>query len=242
MLLCGHLNWFWHIGGQHFTARVLLDVLLPLALDAPPSRGRALARLAAAMVSTATGEWERSLAESVSGYEDGRAIGDAAVAAEGKMFVGYSCLSLGRMDDAAAALDDAMALSANGVCDFLHGISLTLKGMLRFVTGDLEAGRALIKKARVVQERLHDREGGGMALSFLAQMSFARGDLVGATGEATERLAPTGHIRVLGELWEAHSSSDVPPGARVRVIAVDGLKLEVEPVRAPAAPREGEGR
>jgi membrane-bound serine protease (ClpP class) len=66
--------------------------------------------------------------------------------------------------------------------------------------------------------------------------------LVGATGEATERLAPTGHIRVLGELWEAHASSEVPPGARVRVVAVDGLKLEVEPVRAPAAPREGEGR
>ena len=22
LLLCGHLNWFWHIGGQHFTARV----------------------------------------------------------------------------------------------------------------------------------------------------------------------------------------------------------------------------
>ena len=25
LLLCGHLNWFWHIGGQHFTARVVLD-------------------------------------------------------------------------------------------------------------------------------------------------------------------------------------------------------------------------
>jgi membrane protein implicated in regulation of membrane protease activity len=27
--------------------------------------------------------------------------------------------------------------------------------------------------------------------------------LVGATGEVSERLAPMGHIRVLGELWEA---------------------------------------
>ena len=222
LLLCGHLNWFWHIGGQHFTARVLLDVLLPLALDAPPSRGRALARLAAAMVSTATGEWERSLAESVSGYEDGRAIGDAAVAAEGKMFVGYSCLSLGRMDDAAAALDDAMALSANGVCDFLHGISLTLKGMLRFVTGDLEAGQALIEKARVIQERLHDREGGGMALSFLAQMSFARGDLVGATAlydQALDALATIGDqpevARVHCEMgWTALAAGDVPAAQR----------------------------
>ncbi len=54
--------------------------------------------------------------------------------------------------------------------------------------------------------------------------------LIGATGEATERLAPSGHIRVLGELWEARSSAEVPPGARVRVVAVNGLTLEVEAV------------
>ena len=54
--------------------------------------------------------------------------------------------------------------------------------------------------------------------------------LIGSTGEATERLAPSGHIRVLGELWEARSSSEVPPGARVRVVAVNGLTLEVEAV------------
>ena len=54
--------------------------------------------------------------------------------------------------------------------------------------------------------------------------------LVGATGEVTERLAPSGHIRVLGELWEAHSSSELPAGARVRVVAVHGLTLEVEAV------------
>ena len=31
LLLCGHLNWFWHIGGQHLTARVTVDALLALA-------------------------------------------------------------------------------------------------------------------------------------------------------------------------------------------------------------------
>jgi membrane-bound serine protease (ClpP class) len=53
-------------------------------------------------------------------------------------------------------------------------------------------------------------------------------NLVGATGEVSERLAPSGHIRVLGELWEARSSSELPSGSRVRVVAVDGLTLEVE--------------
>ncbi len=54
--------------------------------------------------------------------------------------------------------------------------------------------------------------------------------LIGATGEATERLAPSGHVRVRGELWEARSSSELPAGSRVRVVAVHGLVLEVEPV------------
>lgn len=61
--------------------------------------------------------------------------------------------------------------------------------------------------------------------------------LVGATGEATERLAPSGQIRVLGELWEARSSSELPAGSRVRVVAVHGLTLEVEAVdEAASAP------
>jgi membrane-bound serine protease (ClpP class) len=55
-------------------------------------------------------------------------------------------------------------------------------------------------------------------------------NLVGATGEAAERLAPSGHVRVLGELWEANSSSELPRGARVRVVAVNDLTLEVEAV------------
>ena len=64
--------------------------------------------------------------------------------------------------------------------------------------------------------------------------------LVGATGEVTEPLAPVGHIRVLGELWQARSSSELSPGSRVRVVAVDGLVLEVEAIDE-AATTAGEG-
>ena len=55
-------------------------------------------------------------------------------------------------------------------------------------------------------------------------------NLVGATGKVTTPLAPIGQIRVKGELWEAHSSTPLDPGARVRVVAVDGLTLEVSPL------------
>jgi membrane-bound serine protease (ClpP class) len=52
--------------------------------------------------------------------------------------------------------------------------------------------------------------------------------MLGATGEVTEAIAPLGKVRVLGELWQARSGSELPRGERVRVVAVDGLTLEVE--------------
>lgn len=61
-------------------------------------------------------------------------------------------------------------------------------------------------------------------------------NLVGATGDVMERLAPSGQIRVLGELWEARSSAELQPGSRVRVVAVHGLTLEVEAIEEAATP------
>ncbi len=54
-------------------------------------------------------------------------------------------------------------------------------------------------------------------------------NLVGAVGKAVEPLDPDGHVRVHGELWQARSAKPAAPGAKVRVVAVDGLELEVEP-------------
>ena len=62
------------------------------------------------------------------------------------------------------------------------------------------------------------------------------GNLVGATGEVTDALAPSGHVRVLGELWEARSSSELPAGSRIRVVAMHDLALEVEAIDGPASP------
>ncbi len=49
-------------------------------------------------------------------------------------------------------------------------------------------------------------------------------------GEARTRLAPNGTVFVHGEYWEAVSSAPVESGAKVRVSAVDGLVLRVEPL------------
>jgi membrane protein implicated in regulation of membrane protease activity len=55
-------------------------------------------------------------------------------------------------------------------------------------------------------------------------------DLVGATAQVTESCAPLGRVRLRGELWEARSTQEIGRGTPVRVVAVDGLVLEVEPM------------
>ena len=56
--------------------------------------------------------------------------------------------------------------------------------------------------------------------------------LIGARGIAQERLAPSGYIRVGGELWRAEAlttDESIPEGSRVRVQAVRGLTLLIQP-------------
>jgi len=56
--------------------------------------------------------------------------------------------------------------------------------------------------------------------------------MVGTRGIAEERLAPSGYVRVRGELWQAEVMGDGPPidrGQRVRVRGICGLKLLVQP-------------
>ncbi len=215
LLLCGHQDWFWHISGQHQTARVAYATLLTLAADRTPSRGRALSWLGAGMVSTTTDEWERSLGEWTRGFEDGEALGDAKIAAEGRMGMGYCNLGLGRIDAAAEALDDAIARAAPADA-FMQALAMSVQAMLLFATGEHEAGVALVQAARRIQERIGDHEGGGVAQSFLAQMTFAQGDPGRAStlyGEALAMLEAVGDYpevaRVHCEMgWTALAASD----------------------------------
>jgi membrane-bound serine protease (ClpP class) len=55
--------------------------------------------------------------------------------------------------------------------------------------------------------------------------------LIGEIGVAQGPLEPEGKVFVHGELWDAVSSANVAAGARVLVKRVDGLRLEVEPMK-----------
>ena len=68
--------------------------------------------------------------------------------------------------------------------------------------------------------------------------------LVGAEGTVVQTLDPTGVVKVAAEDWSARTVRGTPRrGDRVRVVKMEGLTLEVEPVETPAtASVEGDRR
>src|SRR3954452_8063734 len=57
-------------------------------------------------------------------------------------------------------------------------------------------------------------------------------ELLGSIGDVREPLDPTGQVFMQGALWRARTSGEgeIGLGTRVRVTALDGLTLEVEPI------------
>lgn len=53
--------------------------------------------------------------------------------------------------------------------------------------------------------------------------------LVGMVGEVREACHPDGQVFVNGELWRATCEDGADPGTAVKVLAVNGLTLEVTP-------------
>ncbi len=177
MLLCGSLGWYWHIVGFHVAVHDTVSAFLALGKGRAPSRGRALAYWTSGMIGSSTGEMARAYDDFMATSSDGRSIGDTAIASLGRGCAAYALLGMGQLAEAGPLLDDAIRGGELAQHDFLIAIMRTVKGMQQFVTGDLAGGIAQVEAARRVQVRLGDHEGGGMALSFLAQMAFASGDV-----------------------------------------------------------------
>jgi membrane-bound serine protease (ClpP class) len=68
-------------------------------------------------------------------------------------------------------------------------------------------------------------------MRFLRRYRVATGaeGMVGETGVVAEPCRSEGTVRLRGEIWRARCQAGADPGETVRVTAVDGLTLEVEP-------------
>jgi len=54
--------------------------------------------------------------------------------------------------------------------------------------------------------------------------------MLGERAEAIEPCRPDGRVKLRGEIWAAECEAGADPGDQVRVVAVRGLTLEVEPL------------
>ena len=118
--------------------------------------------------------------------------------------------------------------------------SLGLGGLIAFVVGSIilfdtetpgmAIGLPLIAGVATV---------GGLvvlAIAFLGARSQRRpvvtGErvMVGQTAEVVENFNETGQVRYAGELWNAHTTTALRVGQKVRIVKVEGLRLWVEPI------------
>ncbi len=58
-----------------------------------------------------------------------------------------------------------------------------------------------------------------------------REEMIGANAEALESFSETGQVRAHGEIWSARARTPVALGQSLRIMNIDGLILEVEPLR-----------
>ena len=88
---------------------------------------------------------------------------------------------------------------------------------------------------------------GGVALTYIVGMpsmtrtrfgtpTIGRDWMVGAMGTAVDDIAPEGSVRLLDASWRARTNraTPIPRGSEVKVVAIDGVTLEVEPLEGAA--------
>ncbi len=55
--------------------------------------------------------------------------------------------------------------------------------------------------------------------------------MIGSTGHALEDFEGVGHIHIHGETWQARTTLPLRHNDQVRVTAIEGLVLRVEPIK-----------
>jgi len=114
--------------------------------------------------------------------------------------------------------------TAIGTASFLVGSGRLFSGDLRvswLVIALVTAGVALFMVS-------------GMSAMLRARFStptIGRESMIGTMGQATTGIDPEGMVDLRGGAWRARTNraTPIPEGERVRVVAIDGLLLEVEP-------------
>lgn len=150
-------------------------------------------------------------------------------------FIGLALLALGLALLVAEAFVTSFGLLAvAGLACFVLGSLMLFGGR----GGDLRLGLAVVLPVALVLGAIVLALASRVVRTQRAPRRTGAQALVGLEGEAVVPLAPTGMIMVQGEYWEAAAPAPVPRGAKVRVVAASGRRLEVEAADGGAGRRE----
>ncbi|PYX88036.1 MAG: serine protease, partial [Acidobacteria bacterium] len=114
----------------------------------------------------------------------------------------------------------------------LGGVVIMVIGALLLVDGPIPEMRVKLATALAVSIPFALITTFLMTVALRARRNKVQTGVQGLLGQialVSMPLAPEGKVELMGETWNAVSSSPVGVGARVRVHAVNGLQLEVEP-------------
>jgi len=112
------------------------------------------------------------------------------------------------------------------------GIGLLVLGLLLLVDGPIPEMRVKLATALAISTPLGTLTAILMTLAIRARrnkVQTGQEALIGQIATVRSPLSPEGTVFLMGELWSAVSPVPADTGARVRVRAVKGLQLEVEP-------------
>jgi membrane-bound serine protease (ClpP class) len=67
-----------------------------------------------------------------------------------------------------------------------------------------------------------------LARSHRGRVITGQEEMLGSSAKVVDWQGGTGRVRVHGEIWRARGPADLAPGKEVRVVAIDGLTLDVD--------------
>ncbi len=216
-LVCS-LSWFWSYEGSFLEARRWIAAARAAGPHGP--RLDAWLHLATGMHAESMGEFgtaEEECRQAAAGFA---AMDDVHGEARSLLHLGTATWALGRLDEAAAAQDRAIALFRSAAHDSGSGLGLVLRARTALDQGEIGAAGQLLLDARHVLRRAGDQHLVALCLEQDARTRLAAGDPTGAAAPARESLAnvesvgyPEGVAAALQTLGQVHLAHDDPATA-----------------------------
>jgi predicted ATPase/class 3 adenylate cyclase len=237
MHMCGSLWLYWHIRSKHLSARDYVRGFLGTAPDSGPTIGRSGALRTAGLASWSLGHFEEAIDQGLESYrlaQDLDAATEMALAA-GLLVIFYLTVDLERaVEWSREAIDRSRAQAY----PLALGFALSFAGIVNAVSGDNATAASRYTEALSVQRRVDDKEGSGLSLGGLAQLSSLSGDHGNAIKLYEESLAAFEAIgdraeeaRILNETAWTYLGLNDPTAARRFFFESAAAYLDVGSVR-----------